>query len=333
MDFLHNIAVIGAGMAGLTAARALQQAGKSVQVFDKGRRPGGRMSTRANAYGLFDLGAQYFSVRDSEFARFIETFEQRGVVTRWPGVMAHIDSGRWQTRQPEHPRYSGTPSMVTLTEAMAAPLEVHSQVRITSLSHESSQWVLRDQEERVWPGFDHVIVAIPAPQARELLGSETALRWALPEMSSCWSTWVRFNTPLSMPAGVDTWDGVSFDDSPVLRWAARNQTRPGRSEGERLTLLARDDWSDRYLERDPVEIADDMVSAFRACYPEALPAVEAQGAHRWRYAQPRAPIEKGPGYRLDEEMNLSLCGDWCIDGRVEAAWQSGHRLAQALCHL
>ena len=39
-------AIIGAGIAGLACAQKLKQAGRSVKLFDKGRGPGGRMSTR-----------------------------------------------------------------------------------------------------------------------------------------------------------------------------------------------------------------------------------------------------------------------------------------------
>jgi predicted NAD/FAD-dependent oxidoreductase len=41
-----NIAIIGAGIAGITAARTLANAGHKVQVFEKSRGAGGRMSTR-----------------------------------------------------------------------------------------------------------------------------------------------------------------------------------------------------------------------------------------------------------------------------------------------
>jgi predicted NAD/FAD-dependent oxidoreductase len=41
-----RILVIGAGLAGLTAARRLQDRGHTVVVVDKGRAPGGRMATR-----------------------------------------------------------------------------------------------------------------------------------------------------------------------------------------------------------------------------------------------------------------------------------------------
>ena len=63
-----NIAIIGAGIAGITAARTLANAGHHVQVFEKSRGPGGRMSTRESNFGTFDHGAQYFTVRDPRFS-------------------------------------------------------------------------------------------------------------------------------------------------------------------------------------------------------------------------------------------------------------------------
>ena len=63
---MKTIAVIGAGMAGITAARTLVQAGFKVSVFEKSHGPGGRMATRSTPYGSFDHGVQYSTVRDPQ---------------------------------------------------------------------------------------------------------------------------------------------------------------------------------------------------------------------------------------------------------------------------
>ena len=65
------VAIIGAGLAGLSCAQALVQAGYQVHVFDKSRGPSGRMSTRraedhAGPWQC-DRGAQYFTARDATF--------------------------------------------------------------------------------------------------------------------------------------------------------------------------------------------------------------------------------------------------------------------------
>ena len=60
-----RVAVIGAGLAGLSCATALQAAGVVVRVYEKSRGPAGRMSTRRGDGWQCDHGAQYFTVRRS----------------------------------------------------------------------------------------------------------------------------------------------------------------------------------------------------------------------------------------------------------------------------
>ena len=49
-----DVLIIGAGMAGLTAARALVEAGCRVRVVDKGKAPGGRLASRRMGGATFD---------------------------------------------------------------------------------------------------------------------------------------------------------------------------------------------------------------------------------------------------------------------------------------
>ena len=58
------IAIIGTGLAGLSAAQALHAAGLPVELFDKSRGSGGRMASKRSDAGSLDLGAQYFTARD-----------------------------------------------------------------------------------------------------------------------------------------------------------------------------------------------------------------------------------------------------------------------------
>ncbi|RYF72060.1 MAG: FAD-dependent oxidoreductase, partial [Cytophagaceae bacterium] len=58
--------ILGAGLAGLTAARELTRQGHTILIFDKGRGVGGRLATRRIADGRADHGAQYSSARSPE---------------------------------------------------------------------------------------------------------------------------------------------------------------------------------------------------------------------------------------------------------------------------
>ncbi|MEM7423722.1 MAG: FAD-dependent oxidoreductase, partial [Pseudomonadota bacterium] len=68
-----DVIVIGSGMAGLSCAKVLVEAGLNTVVLDKGRGIGGRLATRRAADGMqFDHGLQYLSAKTSAFADFLD---------------------------------------------------------------------------------------------------------------------------------------------------------------------------------------------------------------------------------------------------------------------
>ena len=84
------IAIIGAGLAGLTAARLLAEAGRAVRLFDKGRGVGGRLATRrvthAGATHGFDHGAQYVRAEGPAFAALLDEAGARP----WPDPLRRV---------------------------------------------------------------------------------------------------------------------------------------------------------------------------------------------------------------------------------------------------
>ena len=68
---MKSIAIIGAGIAGITLARQLQGSAK-VSVFEKSRGFGGRMATRRHGSYQFDHGAQFFTARSKQFQKLDE---------------------------------------------------------------------------------------------------------------------------------------------------------------------------------------------------------------------------------------------------------------------
>ena len=68
----QRVAVIGAGMAGLSCARILRRAGFYVQIFEQDRVVGGRMGTARLGIVPFDHGSQYVSARNAKFKAFLE---------------------------------------------------------------------------------------------------------------------------------------------------------------------------------------------------------------------------------------------------------------------
>ncbi len=75
-----RVVVVGAGIAGLVAARRLADAGADVVVVDKGRSVGGRLATRRIGDATLDHGAQFFTVRTPAFQRQVDDWVERGLV-------------------------------------------------------------------------------------------------------------------------------------------------------------------------------------------------------------------------------------------------------------
>ena len=78
-----KVAIIGAGLAGLTVARQLLKLNADVIVFEKSRGLGGRLATRRADWANIDLGAQYFTARSEAFQREAQRWESANTVAQW----------------------------------------------------------------------------------------------------------------------------------------------------------------------------------------------------------------------------------------------------------
>ncbi|EGF92748.1 FAD dependent oxidoreductase family protein [Asticcacaulis biprosthecium C19] len=308
-----SLAVIGAGLAGLTAAQRLIRRGFAVQVFDKGRGAGGRMSTRREDRDgrnlFFDHGAQYFTVRDRRFAAQVATWEAQGLVAPWP--------------QAGPQAYTGTPMMCAPLVDMAQAVGVQFGVRIDAVVRDGDGWQLVGEQGRFGP-FDAVIVALPAEQAADLL------HWPAPELAAtaarqrsqpCWTTLVSLSAPLPGHAA------VTRPKDPVLAWIADNSSKPGRTAESAWVLQSTPDWAADNLDLGREDAASAMMTAWQGVIGHDLPPAAFVRGHLWRYA--RSP-GSGDGFLWSDDQRLGVCGDWLIGPRIEAAWLSGWRLAEII---
>ncbi|MDR5907201.1 NAD(P)/FAD-dependent oxidoreductase [Franzmannia qiaohouensis] len=327
-----SIAVIGAGIAGLSCARSLHDAGHAVTLFDKARGPGGRLSSRRAPGAIVDLGAQYFTARDPAFQAELAGWLERGLVAPWPTALWRVDAHGWQQHSDDLPRYCAVPRMSALSRHLAEGLELNAGARVLGLERRANGWYLEDDQQRRHGPFQRVAISAPAPQAEALIAAHDhtlAEACRSLEQSPCWAGYALFDAPLPELPGVDgSWQAAFINQGP-LRFVARNHHKPGRAEqGESLTLLATAEWSQAWLERSAEQVAEALYAALLEQLPGTLrpPTPRLLAAHRWRYAQP-LHAAMGPGYRLGEQ-GLALCGDGWLGPRVEDAWCSGRRLAE-----
>jgi photolyase PhrII len=315
-----RVLVVGAGIAGLACARTLQDHGVPVMMLDKSRGVGGRSSTRREGSWRFDHGAPEFALRDARLARYLESWEQ-------DGVMQH-NAGAWTGRE----------GMNALARHLARGLSITTGAQVASLQRADSGWQVQDDTGRSWDA-DVLVLATPAPQAHALLQSaalpDSVMRGVASALESvrmtpCWSGMVVFDAPPPVQVTERLERGAEWRGSqPLLARCWRQNARPGRSGDEAWVIQASAEWSSEHLEQRAEVVAEAMATALKAELKIAGDIVHAR-AHRWRYARVASGVPASCLY--DVESGLGAAGDfaWGPESAhrdAEAAWLSGVALA------
>ena len=305
-----RFAIVGAGMAGLACATTLTEAGHAVVLFDKGRGPGGRMSTRRLSTPLGDVaidhGAQYFTARHPGFCRVVEAWRDLGVVAPWPLVAPDA--------------WIGVPGMNAIIRHMAKGHDVRWGRTIAGMIRKQDGWWVLDGAAITGP-FDAVILAVPAEQAASLLALHdldmarvALMAWSEP----CWTTMLVF-------------DHLPQDTPPVIRkrgiisWAASNSAKPGRVGPEAWVVQAGAAWSMSQMDTAPEQVSALLCQALAKLVGQSRLDPVVAVSHRWRYA---IAAGTGDGALWNPGLSLGACGDWLLGPRVESAWLSGRMLAE-----
>ena len=322
-----TIAIIGAGIAGAACAAALAEQGEQVVVFEKGRRAGGRMSSKRTEHGYLDLGAQYFTARDPAFQAQCQQWLSSGIVTHWYGRLAQATADGLQVSPDETLRYIGMPSMQAPVTRLLGNVDVSLGRQIDNILFDGQLWQL--QSNGVSAGrFNKLILAIPQQQAAALLNtalpSNQALSkvFELPALLPCWAVNIQVDQPLW------PFDGIFFKQDCQLSWAARQGSKPGRCNAGHWLLHFTAAFSQQHLEADGDTIAQHAMQALQRLTDKTVTG-QVSHYHRWRFAQqnPDYPVQ---GAVHLPELALGLAGDWLNGGRVENAWLSGRQLAQSI---
>lgn len=310
-----SVAVVGAGIAGLSAARSLQDQGFAPRVLERGRGVGGRTAHRQRDGHRFDHGAQYFTARDPRFARQVEAWISAGAVSPWKGRIVALGKGEGATTVTPLERYVGVPGMNAMAKHLAYGLDVTTDCAVTALSRENGIWSLETKAGSMGP-FDAVILAMPPEQVAQLAAPGALVDVAKGfESLPCWCAMAAFDAPLPLD-----FDGA-FVNSLEIDWAARDSSKPGRSKGERWVIHASAHWSAGRLDESPGEIARALLDHFFDEIGLSPREPAHLAGHRWSFAKP-AREAKADCIWLAEHA-VALCGDWCRNGRVEGAYLSG----------
>lgn len=296
-----RIAVIGAGLSGLTCAASLQDAGRDVTVFDKSRGVGGRLSTRRVKDLSFDHGAPEATGDDPAFLDWISGL---GAVVRDGAAI-------------------GLPGMSGLLKPLARTLDIRGGSEVAAVTRDGKGWGLRLTDGTRAAGLGAVVLAIPAPQALRLLPEDgpvpmRALKSVT--MAPVWTLLAAFEARVDAP-------DLIIDAGDIAR-AERQSSRPGRSDSpEAWVVHFSFAFTRPHLEMERDAVLPLLLDNF-ADIAGPLPRQTYAAAHRWRFARTEVPL--GAAYSGDAVTGLMAGGDWALGPNAIHAWKSGRAMAGAL---
>lgn len=322
---MKKIAVLGAGLAGATAAARLVQAGYQVTVFDKGRVAGGRMSSKRTEDGYLDMGAQYFTVRSDDFKLQVQQWLGAGNVELWSCTTALLcdEDGvsSLNISSDQQNRFVGVPSMQSPVKALLHDIPLLNCCRIVKLEHLQKGWTLSNDNEQNYTEFDAVIVTLPPAQSQQLFAQSALprlLRGKDDLLEPCWA--------VAMQAAPVSKGDAIFCQHPKLRFISYQQKKSGRNPCYVLHFNAA--FSSEHL-HETEEFWFTQAAMILRQELNIQGEIKPLAAHRWLYASQRDQAT-APGLISWPEQQLWAGGDWSYGGRVENAYLAGVNLARAV---
>lgn len=315
---------MGAGLAGLSAARRLSDAGLDVVVLERDRWVGGRLGTRIVGNATVDHGAQFFTARNRHFGDWVDTLLADDLVYEWCRGFKVNDG---------FPRFVARGGMGELGRVLARDLNVRLDCPVRSVASSTDDgagW--RVELAGPGPGDQEavqaaaVILTAPVPQSLEILeaggvelGHDEAEGLPLIDYEPTLALVAVLDRAPSLPR-----PGAVQRDVGAFSFVADNQAK-GLSDVPALTLHASAAMSTSlWTESDTKAIATLLGAADEFV---AGRKVVDTNLTRWQYATPQSVWTNRCCTITDDPGPLLLAGDAFGGPRVEGAWLSGDAAA------
>ena len=335
---MKDVIVIGAGMAGLTCAQQLTQAGLDIAIVEKSAGVGGRMATRRLQGTWVDHGAQLISAKSDDFGRFIRKMQDKGIVKEWTRNVYKLSSVGLIPPEADarDQRYCCPLGMTAIAKYLATELTIINNARIIGIRHDDKRWqLITDRQEVI--ETKAIVSTIPAPQFLPLF--EDVLAHAPNLLQALQS--VQFVPSVTIMAGYNSsyiipeeWQAIRCVNDPILDWISHDSSKhPEKSSQPVFVLQSTAEFAKQSMEESDLEIAGKplLIQAGRLL-AKWLSTPEWWQVHRWRYALATESLGVSC---LSTAIPLPLicAGDWCAGNNIESAYHSGLAAAESVIAL
>jgi predicted NAD/FAD-dependent oxidoreductase len=337
---MTDLAIVGAGLAGLSAAWALRDDPVAVTIFEKSRGVSGRAATRGRNGVRYDHGANYFTPTSRRVRRLVTRHlptEPLVDIDRPVGTFDRDGSAGVPDASNERPKWTYRDGISRLGKLLAAAssAEIQHQVRVDRLLREpgaTAGWRLRDVEGGSYASFDAVLLTPPAPQTATILRSSempATLRATLVDGMQAAAYVPQFayifavEDDLSRP--VDAYGLRASDPASPVAWIGFENDKPGHVPNGITLIVVQTSphWTADRVDAAPADFLPVVRSKVEALVGTDLPPFAWTDTQRWRYALPTAPAD-AEALAEGEAAGLFFAGDALAGkGRIGRAIESG----------
>ncbi len=346
-----HIAIVGAGAAGLVCGRTLAAQGHQVVVFEKSGGFGGRAATRHVQGCLVDHGAQYLRLPDDMPALrrlVLEDLSREGLTDILRPVWAfdrHHQVQPGDAAQNAEPKWTYAAGLHMLGRALATGLDVRLNTRVSRVERVPEGYRLRDESGTALGEAERVLVAVPAPQAMDLLQgaaprTERVDRARALLATATYEPMLTFILGYRRPHdGTIFAGGAASDPRPYyalvnsdrqhdVSWlAVENDKGRTRAPDAVLALVAQMavSFSEQHLGAPAQDLLAGVDGQVRGLLAVDLGQPLWYDCARWRYARPRQVLDLGELNRAHD--GLCFVGDYAAGWRLHLALQAGLSVA------
>ncbi len=323
---MNNVAVIGAGITGITLANLLQKKVK-LTVFEKSRGVGGRMSTRRVEPYQFNHGAQYFKVENKEFKYFLQPLIQNKIIKHMEANHIEILNKEVikSTKNYNKKYYIAESKMSSVVKYLINDnFFIKLLCKIEKTIKENNKWFIIDSNKVSYGPYDWLFITIPPNQAIEILYNNFKFMDIIKKikMRSCYSLMLGFNKVKKFD-----FDTALFLNEDV-QWLSIKKKILENKEYYNLLINSSYNFAEQNINGSKDKISNYLMKQVTDILKCDLNNYDHKALHFWKYAM--SEKNNNLGSLLDEDLKVIVCGDWCMNGKVEGAFLSAKDAASNL---
>jgi predicted NAD/FAD-dependent oxidoreductase len=343
---MSRIAIVGAGVAGLSAAWSLRTIPAEVTVFEKSRGYAGRAATRGR-YGVrYDHGANFIQPTSDRVAHLLtEALPTDDLVDIDRAVWTFTGDGEIQPNDGDNgdPKWTYRNGINTVGKLLAreASAIIHTETHVQRLEAGDDTWTVVSDENESFGPFDAVVLTPPAPQTAAILSASSLAPLVDDAMARDFLDAVeaaeyaaQFTVVLAYERRIkragDFYGLLSDDREHPIAWIGFEHDKPGHvPQGHSVVVVQMSPaWTSTRVDVDPDHFMPDVKDMAADVLDADLKRPSWYDTQRWRYSLPHSQAEVEV-LKRGSDAGLFFAGDYVAgEGRVGRAIESGLEVAE-----